>query len=92
MLNAQETIAAENALVFPSHDLPRDERVAARQAYDAELDAIVDQFRAYLADAYLSGFNTKVQDAVWNKVREDGGGYENMEIHYDELADILKLV
>lgn len=92
MLNAQETIAAENALVYPSSDLPRDEWVAAKQAYNAEVDAIVNQFREYLANAYLSGFNQQVKDAVWNKVREDGGGYENMEIHYDELADILKLV
>jgi hypothetical protein len=92
MLNAIETKAAEDALVYPSSELPRDERVAAKKAYNEELAAIVAQFRAYLADTYLSGFNTAVQDAVWNKVREDGYGYENMEIAYDELADILKLV
>lgn len=92
MLDATETAAAEAALVYPASGLPRDERVEAHRVYNAELADITNQFRAYLADTYLSGFNQKVQDAVWSKVREDGGGYENMEIAYDGLADILKLV
>lgn len=92
MLNASEAQAAETALQYPASNLPRDERAEALRVYREELANVTSQFRAYLADSYLSGFNTKVQDAVWNKVREDGGGYENMEIGYDELADILKLV
>lgn len=92
MLNATQTANAEAALVYPSRNLPRDERVAAVQAYNAELATIVDQFTEYLANTYLAGFNQKVKDAVWSKVREDGGGYQTMEIHYEEIADILNLV
>lgn len=92
MLNAAETTAAEAALVYPERTLSKEDRAVAMREYRQAQNDITDQFRAYLADSYLSNFSAQVQDAVWNRVREEGGGYENMECNYDELADLLKLV
>lgn len=91
MLTAEEATAAEAANTY-SRDLPRDERVAAHLNYLAESRRIRDEFVAYLGATYLSGFNTRVQEAVYEQAREVGGGYANIEIAYSELADIFNLI
>lgn len=54
-----------------------------------------DQFKQALADAYLPGQNTSIQDKVWNLVWADGhysGGYEDVEIMYKSCADLILFV
>lgn len=91
MLTAEEATAAENANTF-DRNLPRDERVAAHMEYLAEQRRIRAEFTAYLGATYLSGFNTQVQEAVYEQAREVGGGFANIEIAYEELARIFDLI
>lgn len=91
MLTAAEATAADAALTF-DRNLPRDERVAAHQQYLAEQRNIRAQFAAYLAATYLPGFNTQVQEAVFDRAYEVGGGFENIEIEYSEIAVIFDLI
>lgn len=91
MLTAEEATAADEANTY-DRNLPRDERVAAHQNYLTEQRRIRDEFVAYLGATYLSGFNTRVQEAVYEQARGVGGGFANIEIAYSELADIFDLI
>lgn len=91
MLTAAEATAADTALTF-DRNLPRDERVAAHQQYLAEQRNIRAQFAAYLAATYLPGFNAQVQEAVYERAADVGGGFENIELAYEELAAIFDLI
>lgn len=91
MLTAEEATAADAANTY-SRDLPRDERVAAHQNYLNEQRRIRAEFAAYLGATYLPTFNTRVQEAVFEHAHEVGGGFENIEIAYEELANIFNLI
>lgn len=91
MLTAAEATAADAANTY-SRDLPRDERVAAHQTYLAEQRRIRAEFGIYLGATYLPTFNSRVQEAVYERAYEVGGGFDNIEIAYEELAAIFDLI
>lgn len=51
-------------------------------------------WRSWLHREYLNGFGRETADAVYRKAWEDGhsSGYREVEMHYQELADIVKTV
>lgn len=91
MLTAEEATIADNANTYP-RDLPREERIAARQTYMVEQRRIESEFAAHLGATYLPTFNAQVQERVYQQAREHGGGFQNIEIAYSELAEIFDLI
>lgn len=93
MLNANETIAAINALVYPSGIADRDERVAAHAVYRAETSRIHGEFRDWLAYEYASSMPANVQSKIWEKAWEDGhsGGYNEVEGHYKDYVEFAEV-
>lgn len=92
MLNANEAIAAVDALTYPSAIKDRDERVAAHAEYRAATNRITAEFREWLADEYASAMPANVQMKVWEKAWEDGHsyGYREVENHYMDLAEFAE--
>lgn len=93
MLNANETIAAIAALVYPKAIADRDERVAAHAEYRAATGRIHGEFREWLAAEYASAMPANVQSKIWEKAWEDGhsGGYNEVEGHYMDYAEFAEV-
>ena len=51
-------------------------------------------WQSWLHREHLNGFGRETADAVFRKAWEDGhsSGYREVEMHYTELADIVKTV
>lgn len=94
MLNANETIAAIDALVYPRGIADRDERVAAHRAYNEAVCNINGEFRDWLASTYASDLPAEVQARIWGKSWEDGhaSGYNEVEGHYNDNSDFARFV
>lgn len=96
MLNAQETLAAINAL--PStFDIPhgqRDRRVALAASNRNETALIEAQFRAYLEATYATGIPAGAHDTLFGQAWRDshGDGYGDVELRYQDLAVLATVV
>lgn len=92
MLNANEAIAAVDALTYPSGIKDRDERVAAHAEYNAATSRITGEFREWLANEYAPTMPASVQNKIWGKAWEDGHayGYREVENHYMDLAEFAE--
>jgi hypothetical protein len=56
--------------------------------YHAAQNAMVAEWKAWLADEYADDLPEAVQDRIFGKAWEDGhsGGYDEIEFHYIPLA------
>lgn len=83
--------------------MARTELAAAKAAAEAERRQLAQQrfkeaqaqrdaHRDEMADRYLSGYSKDVTDRVYGKAWDDGHaeGFQNVEFHYDVLADLIR--
>ena len=94
MLSTDELMEATAALVYPRGVTPNAKYQAAREQYRADTNALEAEWELWLAAEYLSSsVPTEAAKAVFRKAWADGhsSGYQEVEGHYEELADLVNL-
>jgi len=90
MLNAEQAVAAENALVYPAAGLDKTTRAAMIAEYKAGKSKIQEEFLNYLEEQYATSEDSDVlamlRLAAWSDGH--GSGYQNVEHHYSEYAEL----
>jgi hypothetical protein len=96
MLNTDALNTAIAALVYPTRTNPQVPGLSAqlRREYNTALSALIGEWVEYLADEYGYDLPADAQSAIYGKAWSDGhsSGYQEVEHHYSELADLARRI
>lgn len=93
-LSTSELEIATKALVYPSDVRNKDERIRLRNEYNFATRDLEKQWQGWLADEYASEIPESAHAAIFQQAWSDGhsSGYNQVEHHYAEIADVLTAV
>jgi predicted metal-dependent phosphoesterase TrpH len=86
--------AAIKTLTYPREAKNREERARLYAEYREQENALIAQWKTWLADEYADDLPAAAQNAIYRKAWEEGhsSGYYEVENHYSELSELGRLI
>ena len=94
MLTTNEIDTAVRAVVWPGANVNRADREAARVAYRAEVAGLERDWREWLEAEYAEGIPASLLTNIFDRAWAEGhsSGYQDVENHYEQIADFAREV